>query len=411
MTRVTKVATVLSIIFGCNTAFSASSIANFHIIQLDSNLVIKWQSNYELNEDYFEIERSTDSINFTTIITRQAQGNSLTVSSYADVDSTAVLGQKYYYRLKAVDIQGDFEYSVITCFSGSIILPSNIINLGAWRLNSQTATMYIFWNSSGELNTSHFDIERSIDGLSYDSVLTVQARGQLSRGTYYDTTDITSVSMQSYYYRIKSVSFDNTLTYSDSIFVEESGGGGALPVEITFFNVNRENDHALLNWETTIEVDVDKYHVERSIDGLAFNVIKTVDAVGQLYLSEYYSFLDTTIVPDQQYYYRLSSIDSDSNFVYSNIVPLIVLGLETESQTSILRGYPNPTSGELIVDLDAYHQKLYVEVHNELGQLIESTVYSETNQVRTNINGPSGNYFVTIYYDDKYKKVLKVIKN
>ena len=72
--------------------------------------IIKWQTSSEINNDRFEIERSTDAVRYETIGAVKGNGNSLKLNDYTFVDESPLTGINYY-RLKQVDIDGRFDYS------------------------------------------------------------------------------------------------------------------------------------------------------------------------------------------------------------------------------------------------------------------------------------------------------------
>lgn len=73
---------------------------------------LEWASVSEKNSSHFEIERSTNAINFQMIGKVSAAGDSKSVRQYTYQDYTMADGI-YYYRLKQVDLDGSFEYSRI----------------------------------------------------------------------------------------------------------------------------------------------------------------------------------------------------------------------------------------------------------------------------------------------------------
>ncbi len=70
---------------------------------------LKWKTEEQLNFSHFEIERSTDARQFTTI------GNSPLSASklYNFTDDRLLKGGTYYYRLKMVDKDGNINYSSV----------------------------------------------------------------------------------------------------------------------------------------------------------------------------------------------------------------------------------------------------------------------------------------------------------
>lgn len=73
---------------------------------------LNWFTLTEKESAYFNIERSTDGIIFTTITTVKAKGNSNDKEVYTGNDNLkTVTAKTVYYRLKMVDIDGAFTYS------------------------------------------------------------------------------------------------------------------------------------------------------------------------------------------------------------------------------------------------------------------------------------------------------------
>ncbi|HUM51009.1 MAG TPA: T9SS type A sorting domain-containing protein [Chitinophagales bacterium] len=72
--------------------------------------VLNWTTSSERNSLKFEVEKSLDGTNFTYIGERPAAGNSSTPRDYTLNDEHPVTGNNYY-RLKMVDIDGQFKYS------------------------------------------------------------------------------------------------------------------------------------------------------------------------------------------------------------------------------------------------------------------------------------------------------------
>ena len=74
----------------------------------DNSVHIVWETISEQDNDYFEIERSTDGVIFETIATIDGAGDSNKALKYTHVDKTPYCGISYY-RLKQTDFDGKFE--------------------------------------------------------------------------------------------------------------------------------------------------------------------------------------------------------------------------------------------------------------------------------------------------------------
>lgn len=104
----------------------------------------KWQTEQEVNTDYFEVERSINGVNFASIGQVKASGLKQK-SNYALTDNTPPQSNTLYYRLKMLDKDGTFEYSKVKSISskaskGDIkIYPNPISNTIKAELTSITS--------------------------------------------------------------------------------------------------------------------------------------------------------------------------------------------------------------------------------------------------------------------------------
>lgn len=71
---------------------------------------LMWQTSSERNNEYIELQRSSNGIDFVTL-DKLSGTNRSDLNSYVYYDrSELIVGNKYYYRLKQVDFDGKFEY-------------------------------------------------------------------------------------------------------------------------------------------------------------------------------------------------------------------------------------------------------------------------------------------------------------
>jgi type IX secretion system substrate protein len=73
---------------------------------------LKWTTAAGDNTDSFAVQRSSDGVHFRTITTVKGIGNSQTPQNYETVDQSPGLGSNAY-RLKEVDVNGDYSYSPV----------------------------------------------------------------------------------------------------------------------------------------------------------------------------------------------------------------------------------------------------------------------------------------------------------
>jgi hypothetical protein len=79
-------------------------------VNTDKSVTIRWSTQQELNSDLFNVERSADGINWTDVGYIKAKGNSNQVSDYSFTDLSTLNGISYY-RMKVVNLDGDFGYT------------------------------------------------------------------------------------------------------------------------------------------------------------------------------------------------------------------------------------------------------------------------------------------------------------
>jgi hypothetical protein len=95
------------------------------------NALLGWATATEINNDHFDVERSTDGVSFEKIGQVAGHGNSVEMITYAYTDEslTEVNASVVYYRLKQVDIDGKYEYSTIAALNiGNNAQPLHIIS-------------------------------------------------------------------------------------------------------------------------------------------------------------------------------------------------------------------------------------------------------------------------------------------
>ncbi|MHA4811960.1 NosD domain-containing protein [Flavitalea flava] len=101
-------------------------------------------------------------------------------------------------------------------FSGciqSIVLPLQLISFTA---TANTGTVTLNWNTSGEMNTRYFSVQRSEDGLIFNQLGQVPAAGRSALPQSYSFIDRQPLQSVNYY-RLRMVDLDSAFTYSKII--------------------------------------------------------------------------------------------------------------------------------------------------------------------------------------------------
>lgn len=105
--------TYLPIVPACNTSLPVD-LFEFQVIPEGKHAKVTWKTAAEIDLDRFELEMGSDGINFTRVNTIASKGaGSRGITSYQEMDGPLNIGQRYYYRLKPVDLDGSYFYSPI----------------------------------------------------------------------------------------------------------------------------------------------------------------------------------------------------------------------------------------------------------------------------------------------------------
>jgi hypothetical protein len=145
----------------------------------------------------------------------------------------------------------------------------------------------------------------------------------------------------------------------------------ALPVAITSIKAVQKNKDILVEWNVENESSMQKYRVEKSLDGNNFTSVADV-AAGNKGAAKY-DFTD--INPSfGNNYYRINSITKDGNATYSQIVKV---SIASASSISI---FPNPlTKGIINLQFtNAPAGKYGVRLINPLGEVVISKIIHQT---------------------------------
>lgn len=166
------------------------SLVNFTIAKSNEDVLLKWTTTAEVNSKYFEIERSPDEKNWTKIGIVSATGGN--VNNYLFTDTTPFAGINSY-RLKIVDADGKYNYSIIR----QLIINSN------WKLtmypNPVTSGLMLLKSNMQVTGVRIMDIRGNILFNKYNSFSTDVCKiniAQFNTGFYF--IEVTNNQHQGY---------------------------------------------------------------------------------------------------------------------------------------------------------------------------------------------------------------------
>ena len=138
---------------------------------------------------------------------------------------------------------------------------------------------------------------------------------------------------------------------------------GILPIELLEFLGICEGAVIKLNWSTASEINNDYFTIERSFDGVNFNILGTGAGAGNSIQTLHYTFVDENSM-DGIYYYRLKQTDFNGTFKYSK---LIDVACYSEFYQDIMV-YPNPASE--VINVITSNKISSIQVINNLDEYI-----------------------------------------
>lgn len=194
-------------------------------------------------------------------------------------------------------------------------------------------------------------------------------------------------------------------TTSNSIIDLGSGSCSpiSVPVRLLAFAVSVESNLTVLSFTTATERNNDLFVIERSINGIDFEEIGSVDGHGNSSTVNHYQFIDKNPLVGVNYY-RLKQVDFDGQFEYSPIRKA-VFGQINEIYIS-----PSPVTSEIKIQLvKAFTQDAAFDIIAIDGRIaISGIVPAETTEFK--INGAellNGIYLLRILSDDNQNIVKK----
>ncbi|MFC4262076.1 M4 family metallopeptidase [Ferruginibacter yonginensis] len=136
-----------------------------------------------------------------------------------------------------------------------------------------------------------------------------------------------------------------------------------LPVQLLSFTGTKQQNDALLKWQTSAEINSASFALQKSNNGLQFNTIYNTPALGVNGSGATYSYVDKQL-SNGIHYYRLQSIDVDGQSKFSPIVTVVA------GAKSGIAVVPNPVKDIMHIYLDNIDNLQNVVVYDFAGKEI-----------------------------------------
>lgn len=150
----------------------------------------------------------------------------------ADYNASGLIGYWDFDDSTANDKTNNHIDGII--FGGNPIgtLPVSLIDFSGYPTNSG---VMLQWQTASEINNAHFEVQRSGNGLAWQSFQEITGAGNSNRRVTYTVEDA-NPSNGVNLYRLKQIDYDGSFKYSESIRVEVEPKFENLGLDITMFN-------------------------------------------------------------------------------------------------------------------------------------------------------------------------------
>ena len=202
-------------------------------------------------------------------------------------------------------------------------------------------------------------------------------------------------------------------------FVEKTGIGSfsrwtlstidnPLPVRFILFNAKCGDNKIAILWKTAQEQNSSRFDIEKTVDGIQWVVIGSVQAAGNSSNERTYSFTDSNPVPNSQY--RIAEHDLDGRVQYTSILR------SSCNATDVFNLWPNPTHDMIFINIVAANEsQAMIKVFDSKGALAKiqkTAVLQGSNQISIDMKSlANGVYHLSTEWNNgQMKKTVQVLK-
>jgi hypothetical protein len=221
---------------------AGKSVLSFKgLFAANSSFGSNWEgSNFGASQDYMAVEYRIDGGAWTKAVafyaSSTAQSQTLKLETTGDLVGDGA-DLTYAFTEYTANIVGtgtllDLRLNVFANGSGTeeiaadnfrlfygSILP---VKLTGFSGTNKNAVNTLQWQTATETSSRHFEIERSADGINFETIGTVAASGSSNSTKSYSFMDTKALQGVNYY-RLKQVEINNNIEYSKVITVKNSG--------------------------------------------------------------------------------------------------------------------------------------------------------------------------------------------
>ncbi|MDP2304171.1 MAG: YCF48-related protein [Ignavibacteria bacterium] len=184
-----------------------------------------------------------------------------------------------------------------------------------------------------------------------------------------------------------------------------------VPVELTSFGGNIQNNKIILNWQTASELNNKGFYIEKSFDKIIWKEIGFKNGNGTTTENNFYSFIDSEINSTLQYY-RLKQVDFNGKFEYSKVV--CVETYLINKNFILFQNYPNPFNSSTVITYQVPEKSfINISMYNVIGEKVHEIVNVEKDEgifkeIFISEQIPSGVYFLRMKTSAGFSAINKI---
>ena len=185
--------------------------------------------------------------------------------------------------------------------------------------NTYTITFYTKRVCSVAINTNELPNQTTL--LSTETQTNSSCNSNWNTWYQWSTTILSSYTGAGYFQIwTKTIYGGPTSAYLDDVSIYESEPVN-LPIELLYFKGSVYNSDNILHWSTASEDNNDYFTIEKTKDGIDWEIVTRESGAGNSSNQLYYSSVDENVESIINYY-RLKQTDYDGKFKYSDIISI-----------------------------------------------------------------------------------------
>ncbi len=215
--------------------FDAVKIANFSenlSIKTDSQLLVVERRHTVSQDDTIRLNMLKMKVKYYRFKILQENFNqpgliAFLEDNYLNTHTSININGATNYNFNVINIPGSWNPSRFRIvFKSAVILALTFTSVKAYQLNKDIA---VEWKVQNQVNTRQYEVERSNDGIQFVKLITINATQNNNTNKIYNWLDVTPVTGKNYY-RIRSVSTNGEIHFSDIVKINIAGNDPAISV-------------------------------------------------------------------------------------------------------------------------------------------------------------------------------------